>query len=198
MCLEALGVELYTLPRMKHHEAISKYGLDRPDLRYALELMDITSIAADVDFKVFSQVVRNGGVVKGINAKGCGDYSRKDIDDLTEYIKQFGAKGLAWMVVSNEGVKSPISKFFSENEISLILDKMKGEVGDLLLFVADKSPVTAESLGNLRRRLAEQMNLIPHDELKFTWVTEFPLVNYNEEEGHGIRAPPIHITQPKI
>jgi aspartyl-tRNA synthetase len=183
MFLETLGLNLtIPFPRISYDEAMDRYGSDRPDVRFGLELVDITPIAAKTKFKVFSKVVSQGGKVKGINAKGCGDYSRKEIDNLTAFVEKFGAKGLAWMVVTSDGVKSPIAKFFSEDEISAIGKEMDAKPGDLLFFIADKPSIVAESLGNLRLELARQMNLINEEQLSFTWVTDFPLVKYDDEE----------------
>jgi len=180
---ENLGISIVVpFPRITYEEAMDKYGTDRPDLRFDLELVDISDIAADVQFKVFSDTVKKGGRVKGINARGCGGYSRKEIDDLTEFVKGFGAKGLAWFIITEEGIKSPIAKFFTQEQLDEIVKKLKGEKGDLLLFVADESKIVAESLGNLRLELAKRMNLIEKDKYDFVWVTDFPLVEYDEEE----------------
>lgn len=170
------------LPRMTYAEAMNRFGTDRPDMRFGMELVDISEIAAQTEFKVFSGAAAGGGQVKGINAKGCGGYSRKELDDLTDFARNFGAKGLAWMIVEGKSVKSPIAKFFTEEQISAILRNMEAEKGDLLLFVADKPKIVADSLGNLRLEMAKRLDLIHKDQFKFLWVTDFPLVNYNEEE----------------
>ncbi|KXS40493.1 MAG: aspartyl-tRNA synthetase [Candidatus Frackibacter sp. T328-2] len=173
-------------PRMSYQEAMEKYGSDRPDLRFDLELIDISGIVADAEFKVFSGTVANGGQVKGINAKGCADFSRKDLDDLTDYVGIYGAKGLAWIALKEDGINSPITKFLSEGELEKILDKMGAEEGDLLLFVADKPKVVAAALGNLRQRLARKLDLIDKDEFNFVWITDFPLLEEDEDEGRLI------------
>jgi len=180
---DLLNLPLKTpLPRITYAEAMDRYGSDRPDIRFGLELVDISEIAAESEFKVFAGAVANGGQVKGINAKGCGGYSRKEIDDLTAFVANYGAKGLAWMIVEAGGVKSQIAKFFTEEQLSAIVEKLGGKAGDLLLFVADKPKIVADSLGNLRLELAKRLNLVNKDEFKFLWVTDFPLVNFNEEE----------------
>jgi aspartyl-tRNA synthetase len=180
---ELLDIPLKTpLKRMTYAEAMERFGTDRPDTRFGMELVDISDIAEKTDFKVFTGALSKGGQVKGINAKGCGGYSRKEIDELIGFVGNFGAKGLAWMIVTEEGVKSPIGKFFSQEQMSEIIKIMGAEPGDLLLFVAGKPKVTADSLGNLRLELARRLNLINGGQFNFVWVTDFPLVNYNEEE----------------
>lgn len=180
---ENLGISLnIPFPRITYEEAVNKFGTDRPDLRFDLELVDISDAVVKSDFKVFSDTVRRGGQVKGINARGCGSYSRKDIDGLTDFVKGFGAKGLAWFIITEDGIKSPIAKFFTQQQLDDIVEKMKGEKGDLLLFVADEPKIVAESLGNLRLELAKRMNLIDKNKYEFVWITDFPLVEYDEEE----------------
>lgn len=180
---DLLNVPLKTpLPRITYAEAMDRFGTDRPDTRFGMELVDISAIAGQTEFKVFNSVVSGGGQVKGINARNCGGYSRKEIDELTTFVGNYGAKGLAWMIVEKEGVKSPISKFFAEDQISGILSEMQAKPGDLLLFIADKPKIVADSLGNLRLELAKRMNLLNKGQFKFVWVTDFPLVNLNEDE----------------
>lgn len=168
--------------RMTYADAIDRYGSDKPDLRFGLELKDITDIAAGSDFKVFADIAKSGGQVKGINAKSCAGYSRKEIEDLVQYVAIYGAKGLAHIVVEEEGPRSPIAKFFKEEEMQAILDKMEAQPGDLLLFVADKPQIVAESLGHLRIEIAKKMDLIDEDELNFLWVVDFPLLEWDEED----------------
>lgn len=168
--------------RLTYNEALERYGSDKPDLRFGLELKDITEIVKGCQFKVFTHVAQNGGKVKGINAKGCGNYSRKDIDDLTKFVSIYGAKGLAYIIVTGEGIKSPIAKFFSEEEINNILAKLSAEPGDLLLFVADKPKIVNDSLGHLRLELGNRLKLINPEELNFLWVIDFPLLEWDEEE----------------
>lgn len=180
---ETLGREIVTpLPRLTYKEAMERYGSDKPDLRFGMELKDIGEYVKESDFKVFADIVKNGGQVKGINAKGCSHFSRKDIDDLTKFAAIYGAKGLAYIIVTEEGVKSPIVKFFTEEQINNILAKLEAKAGDLLLFVADKPKVVAESLGHLRQELAKRLDLINEDEFNFLWVVEFPLLEWDEEE----------------
>lgn len=180
---QTLGKTIDTpFPRLTYREAIDRFGSDRPDLRFGMELIDISHIARDCGFKVFSSAVQNGGQVKGINAKSCGGYSRKEVDDLTSFVNNFGAKGLAWIIVTEDGVKSPIAKFFSEQEMSAIKQALRGEPGDLLLFVADNSQVVAEALGALRLELGKRLQLAKPDDFHFAWVVEFPLLEYDAEE----------------
>ena len=161
---------------------MDRFGSDKPDLRFGMELKDISEYVKDSEFKVFAEIVKNGGQVKGINAKGYNHFSRKDIDDLTKFVAIYGAKGLAYINITEEGIKSPIAKFFTEEQLNNILAKLEAEPGDLLLFVADKPKVVAESLGHLRQELAKRLNLIDEDELNFLWVVEFPLLEWDEEE----------------
>ena len=180
---DAAGINVETpFPRLTYQEAIDRYGSDKPDLRFGLELKDLTDIVSKSDFKVFAAVAASGGQVKGINAKGCADFSRKEIDDLTQFVAIYGAKGLAYIVVTAEGLKSPILKFFKEEEIKEMLDRFEAQPGDLLFFVADKPAVVAAALGALRIELAKKKNLIGSDEFKFVWVVDFPLVEYDEVE----------------
>ncbi|MCL4439512.1 MAG: aspartate--tRNA ligase [Firmicutes bacterium] len=184
---KAAGITVETpFPRFTYREAMDRYGSDKPDLRFGMELKDFTGIAAGSDFKVFAAVAVSGGQVKGINAKGCAHFSRKEIDDLTQFVAIYGAKGLAYIVVTEDGLKSPILKFFKDEEIKVMLDKFEAEPGDLLFFVADQPSVVAAALGALRIELAKKKNLIDHDVYKFAWVVEFPLVEYDEEERRWV------------
>ncbi|MFO7819423.1 MAG: aspartate--tRNA ligase [Halanaerobacter sp.] len=173
-------------PQMSYEEAVRRYGTDRPDTRFGMELKDLSEVVADSEFNVFSGTVAEGGQVKGINAKGCADFSRGDIDKLTDFVAEYGAKGLAWIKVREDGVDSPIAKFLSEEEIEGILAKMDAKPGDLLLFVADNPKVVAASLANLRLKLAKELDLIPEDEFDFLWVTDFPLLEWDGEEERYI------------
>ena len=170
------------IPRITYQEAIDRYGTDKPDLRFGLELKDVTQAVANSNFKVFSQVVDQGGQVKGINAKGCADYTRKQIDDLTQFVGRYGAKGLAWITVKDGELKSPIVKFFTNQELEQLKQILEAEEGDLLLFVADKPQVVADALGALRLKLGEELELINENEYKFCWVIDFPLVEYDPDE----------------
>ncbi|SKA81363.1 aspartyl-tRNA synthetase [Caloramator quimbayensis] len=174
--------------RMPYKEAIEKYGSDKPDLRFGMEIIDIKDVVKSSSFKVFSDVVASGGEIRGINAKGCADFGRKEIDRLTEYVKTYGAKGIAWIAIKENEIKSSFAKFMTEDELKAIIDRMDGKVGDLLLIIADKSKTAFASLGALRLELGRKLNLIGPDnnEYKFLWVTEFPLVEFDEEEGRYV------------
>ncbi|MEG1500754.1 MAG: aspartate--tRNA ligase, partial [Clostridiales bacterium] len=169
-------------PRITWQEAMDLYGSDKPDLRFGLPIVDIADIAQESEFKVFASIAKKGGWVRGINAKGCGKYSRKDLDDLTAYAAIYGAKGLAWVIVGEEGLKSPILKFFTQEQIDAICQRMDAQAGDLLLFVAADFRIAADSLGHLRLEIAKREGLYDEDEYNFIWVTEFPLFEYDEEE----------------
>jgi len=178
-----IDIEL-PITRLTYKEAMERYGLDKPDIRFGFELVDLGEIVKNCGFKVFTSAIENGGAVKAINVKGYGDqFSRKDITKLEDYVKNYGAKGLAWIKVTDEGVTSPIAKFFTEEEMTALLNTTDAAAGDLILFVADKMQVVYDSLGHLRNEVAKILNLINKDEFKFVWVTEFPLFEYDEEEG---------------
>lgn len=185
---ELKGIEIkLPIKRMTYKESMERFGVDKPDLRFGFELVDISHIVEESEFKVFSGTVKNGGCVKGINVKGYGDeFTRKDISKLEDYVKDFGAKGLAWIKMTEKGITSPIAKFLSEEELNSILETMNGEKGDLLLFVADKLNIVFDSLGNLRNEVARKLNLIDEDELNLIWITEFPLFEYDEEENRYV------------
>src|SRR5699024_5895025 len=171
------------IKRITYKESMERFGVDKPDLRFGFELVDISSVVKNSEFKVFSETIKNGGSVQGINVKGYGDkFSRKDISSLEKYIKDYGAKGLAWIKITNDGISSPIAKFLEEDELEGILKTMSGEKGDLLLFVADKLSVVYDSLGNLRNEVAKRLKIIEKDDLKLVWITEFPLFEYDDEE----------------
>jgi len=177
-------------PRMSYDEAISRYGTDRPDIRFGMQLVDISDLVAECGFGVFSKTVAQGGLVKGVRAPNCGMYSRRQIDELTEMVKRGGAKGLAWMALGEEGgVRSSFAKFLNEDEVGAIIARMEGEPGDLLLFVADKSKVVNTALGNLRLQLGNRLGLRNGDTLAFCWVIDFPLFEWDEE---GQRWDPSH------
>jgi len=181
---EALGVELETpFPRITYREAMDRYGSDKPDIRFGFELVNVSDIVANSGFKVFSDAVKNGGSVRLINAKGCGaKFSRRDIDSLVEFVKIYKAKGMAWIVVEENELKSAITKFLSEEEIKGILERAGAEPGDLICFCADKDKIVFDSLGALRLELAKRLGILNKNEFKFIWVTEFPLFEYDEEE----------------
>ena len=180
---DVLGVELDTpFPRLSYAEAVGRYGLDKPDTRFELELKDVSDIVVKSDFKVFANVVKKGGIVKALNAKGCVDMSRKDIDDLTAFVSVYRAKGLAWVKIRDDGWQSPIAKFFSESEKEELARCIDMQTGDLVFFVADQPKVTNEALGHLRNHLGKKLELIDEKAFNFVWVTQFPLMEYDENE----------------
>ncbi|HOP99678.1 MAG TPA: aspartate--tRNA ligase [Acetivibrio clariflavus] len=181
---EALGIKLETpFIRMPYQEAMDRFGTDKPDIRFGLELVNVSDLVENCGFKVFADAVKNGGSVRAINAKGGGrHFSRREIDSLGEFVKTYRAKGLAWIVVEENELKSPITKFFTEEETKAILDRVGAEPGDLVCFVADKNEVVYDALGQLRLEIARKMDLIDESQFKFLWVTEFPLLEYDEEE----------------
>lgn len=171
------------LPRYSHHDVMERYGTDKPDLRFGMELVDIGEIASSCEFGVFKNVIDGGGRVRGINAKGAAEkYSRKMIDELTEWLRDYGAKGLAFFRVKEGALDSPIAKFFTEDQQKAIINKLEGEPGDLLFFVAAPGPVTSAALAALRNRLGKELELYDPAEMKTAWVIDFPLLGYNEEE----------------
>ena len=169
-------------PSMTWAEAMDRYGIDRPDLRFGLELKNVSDIVANADFKVFASVVKNGGLVKAINAKGCAEFTRREIDELTEFAAVYRAKGLAWIKIKEDQWQSPIAKFFSEDEKQALKERLDLEPGDIVFFVADQPKVTNEALGQLRNELARRLGLIDDKEFKFIWVTHFPMFEYDETE----------------
>jgi len=169
-------------PQITFAESIERFGLDRPDMRFDLELCDISDIVKNSGFKVFSQVIKNGGIVKALNAKGCIHFSRKEIDDLTEFVAIYRAKGLAWIKVKDNEWQSPITKFFSDDEKEKMKERINMEPGDLVFFVADHPKITNDALGYLRNHLGKKLGLIKDDDYKFVWVTEFPLMEYDDLE----------------
>jgi aspartyl-tRNA synthetase len=181
---ETLGIELQPpFPRLTFAEAMNRYGTDRPDVRFGMELVDLTGIASTCDFKVFRDTADRGGTIRAINAKGCGEMTRKDLDQLTEYVAQFGAKGLAWVKIKPNGEwQSPIGKFFTEEERAAIAAATAAVEGDLLFFGADTTKVVCQVLGELRVELARRLELLKKDEFRFTWVTDFPLMEYDDKE----------------
>ncbi|MBC8537699.1 aspartate--tRNA ligase [Christensenellaceae bacterium NSJ-63] len=183
---DVMGIDIKTpLRRIPWQEAMERYGSDKPDTRFGMELMDISDIAKGCSFKVFSGAVENGGSVRCINAKKAG-LSRKEIDALGEFVKTYGAKGLAWMNFKEEGMASPIAKFLTEEEIAAITERTGAQTGDLLLFVADRNKVVFDSLGALRLHLAHKLGLIDENRFDLLWVTEFPQFEYSEEEGRYV------------
>lgn len=169
--------------RMVYKEAMEKYGSDKPDLRFGMEITDLTDEVKACDFKVFKDAIENGGSVRALCLKGGASMGRKDIDRLGEFVKTFKAKGLAWIQLKDDEIKSPISKFLKEEEMNAVIDKMKAEKGDMILILADKNSVVFQGLGQLRLELAKKFDLIKDkNEFNFCWITEFPLFEYDEEE----------------
>lgn len=179
---ETVGVEL-ELPfqRITYADAMNKYGSDKPDLRFGLEIEDITDIVAGSDVKVFASVAAGGGVVKALNAKGCASWSRKELDDLQPFAARYGGKGLAWITVKDGEWRGPIVKFLKPEEIAALTERLQVEEGDLLTFSADKKKVVADVLGNLRSKLGKDLGLIDESKFKFAWVVDFPLLGWDEE-----------------
>ena len=179
---DTLGVEVTTpFPRLSFAEAMSRYGNDKPDTRFALELIDVADIVKDSDLKVFSTVVENGGHVKALNLKGLADeYSRKDADSLAQFVAKYGAKGLAWLKVEEDGLKGPIAKFLVNQETTL-RERLDAEVGDIIFFCADKPSVVAQSLSELRLHFGRKHELIDKTKFNFLWVVDWPLLEYDKD-----------------
>jgi len=180
---EGCQIDITTpFPRISYDDAMLKYGSDQPDMRFDWEIKDITDLVKDVDFKVFASAIAGGGVVRALNARTCGSFTRKEIDDLGRMAVEFGAKGLAWINVTETELKSPITKFFSEEKMQSILETLDAKPGDLLLFGADQANIVARVLGVLRLNLGRRLNLCDPNKLAFTWVLGFPLLEYDAEE----------------
>ncbi len=181
---EALNIDVETpFLRMPYAEAMERFGSDKPDIRFGMELINMSDMVANCGFKVFTDAVAMGGSVRAINAKGCAKFSRKEIDALVEVVKTYKAKGMAWISISPENeIKSSFAKFMSEDEMKSILDRAQAEPGDLICFVADKNNVVFDALGQLRLEIARKLDILNPDEFKFLWVTEFPLFEYDEDE----------------
>ena len=184
---DTLGVEVTTpFPRLSFAEAMSRYGNDKPDTRFALELIDVADIVKDSDLKVFSTVVENGGHVKALNLKGLADeYSRKDADSLAQFVAKYGAKGLAWLKVEEDGLKGPIAKFLVNQETAL-RERLDAEVGDIIFFCADKPSVVAQSLSELRLHFGRKHDLIDQSKFNFLWVVDWPLLEYDEDANRYV------------
>ena len=182
---ETIGVEVkLPVERMTYAEAMERYGSDKPDTRFGFELKDVSPVVKDCGFVVFTGALEKGGSVRGINALGQGDMPRKKIDALVEFVKGYGAKGLAYLAINADGTyKSSFAKFMTEEELAALVVAMSGKPGDLLLFAADEDDVVFDVLGNLRLEIARNLDLLKKDEYKFLWVTEFPLLEYSKEEG---------------
>ena len=181
---QTMGIDIkLPLKRLPYKEAMDRYGSDKPDTRFDLELINVSDIVANSGFQVFSSVVKNGGSVRAINAKGCVDkFARREIDALVDFVKIYGAKGMAWISMKEDGMQSPITKFFTEEEMDALLKRLGAETGDIIFFVGDKDKVVYDSLGNLRLKLAEKLELIDESVFDLLWVVDFPLFEYSEED----------------
>jgi aspartyl-tRNA synthetase len=180
---DALEVDLNTpFERLSYDDAVGRFGLDKPDIRFALELVDISDIVQDAGFKLFSDVVKKGGIVKALNAKGCINFTRKEIDDLTEFVSIYRAKGLAWIKVREDSWQSPIAKFFTDDEKQALAKRIDMQPGDLVFFVADQPKIANEALGHLRNFLGKKLGMIDEDTFRFVWITRFPLLEFDENE----------------
>ena len=188
ICKEAIGLEVsLPIPRITWQDAMDRYGSDKPDTRFGMELTNVTDVVKGCGFSVFTSAIENGGSVRGINAKGQAEMPRKKIDALVEFAKGYGAKGLAYLAVLPDGTyKSSFAKFMTEEELKALVEAMGGENGDLLLFAADKNKIVYSVLGALRLEVAKQMDIIDNDKFNFVWVTEFPLLEYSEEEDRYV------------
>ena len=182
---EVIGVDVQLpIQRMTYKEAMERFGSDKPDLRFGMELCDVTDVVKDCEFVVFKNAVEAGGSVRGINAEGQGAMPRKKIDALVDFAKGYGAKGLAYIAIHEDGtMKSSFAKFMKDEEMQALVEKMNGKPGDLLLFAADKSKLVYDVLGALRLEIADQLGLLKKDEYRFVWITEFPLLEWSEELG---------------
>ncbi|MDU3182982.1 MAG: aspartate--tRNA ligase [Staphylococcus lugdunensis] len=187
---EVKGIDVEgPFPRMTYNEAMSRYGSDKPDTRFDMELIDVSKLGTEMDFKVFKDTVNQNGQVKAIVAKGAADnYTRKDMDGLTEFVNIYGAKGLAWVKVVEEGLSGPIARFFEDANVATLTELTGAEPGDLVMFVADKPNVVAQSLGALRIKLAKELGLIDETKLNFLWVTDWPLLEYDEDAKRYVAA----------
>lgn len=184
---EAVGAKLdIPFKRLTWDEAMDKYGSDKPDLRFGMEFSDLSATVKGSDFKVFESVLQNGGQVKAIKVDGYAAIPRRELDGLVEYVARFGAKGLAWISYTEDGIKSPIAKFFSEDILAGIKEKMQAKAGDLVLLIADKPAVVAHALGELRLEMGRRRNLIDPDKLCFLWVVDFPMFEYSEEDKRWV------------
>ncbi|CRZ34982.1 aspartyl-tRNA synthetase [Herbinix hemicellulosilytica] len=185
---ECIGIDVeLPIPRMTYAEAMERFGSDKPDIRFGMELKNVSEIVKNCGFGVFTSAIENGGSVRGINAQGQANMPRKQIDSLVDFVKDFGAKGLAYLAINEDGsYKSSFAKFMTEQELADLVNAMEGKPGDLLLFAADKDDIVFAALGNLRVELAKRLDLLNKDEYKFLWVTEFPLLEYSEEEGRYV------------
>jgi aspartyl-tRNA synthetase len=180
---DALDVDLNTpFERLSYDDAVGRFGLDKPDIRFALELVDISDIVQNAGFKLFSDVAKKGGIVKALNAKGCINFTRKEIDDLSEFVSIYRAKGLAWIKVREDSWQSPIAKFFTDDEKQALTKRIDMQPGDLVFFVADQPKITNEALGQLRNFLGKKLGMVDENTFSFVWITRFPLLEFDENE----------------
>jgi aspartyl-tRNA synthetase len=180
---DVLDIDLNVpFPQLSYEDAVGRFGLDKPDIRFGLELVDISDIVEKAGFKVFSDAVKKGGMVKALNAKGCLNFTRKEIDDMADFVSVYRAKGLAWIKVHEESWQSPIAKFFSDEEKAALARRIDMQAGDLVFFVADQPKIVNEALGHLRNLLGKKLGLIQENTFSFVWVTRFPLLEYDENE----------------
>ena len=180
---DVLDIDLKTpFPRLSYEDAVGRFGLDKPDIRFDMELVNISDIVENAGFKVFADAVKKDGIVKALNAKGCNNFTRKEIDDLTGFVTVYRAKGLAWIKVHEDSWQSPIAKFFTEDEKQALAQRIDMQPGDLVFFVADQPKITNEALGNLRNFLGKKLGLLQENTFSFVWVTRFPLLEYDENE----------------
>lgn len=180
---ETIGVDIpRPFQRLTYAEAMGKYGSDKPDLRFGLELADVSDIVANSGVKVFANVIAGGGIVKALNAKGCANWTRKELDDLAPFAARYGGKGLAWIQIKGGEWRGPIVKFMSETEIAQLTERLGAEEGDVLIFSADKPKIVNDVLGSLRLKIGRDLGLIDESVFKFAWIVDFPLLSYDEEE----------------
>ncbi|MBP7174939.1 MAG: aspartate--tRNA ligase [Thermoclostridium sp.] len=185
---QVLGIEVQTpFPRLTYQEAMERFGSDKPDTRFGLELVDVSDLVKDCGFKVFSDAVAKGGSVRALNAKGCGEkFSRREIDALGEFTKTYKAKGMAWIVIEESNLKSPITKFLTEDEVKQILERTDARVGDLICLIADTNAVVFDALGHLRLEIAKKLGFMDDSRANFLWVTEFPMFEHDAEENRWV------------
>src|SRR5579885_1054274 len=176
-------IQQQPFPHLTYSEVMDRYGTDHPDIRFGLPLVEISDLAKESAFRVFAEAVHSGGMVKGLRLPGAASYTRKEVDELTEAARVLGAKGLVTVALGADGIRSPLTRAVSESELHAIISRLEGQTGDLLLFVADSAKVCNDVLSRLRVRLGERLGLIPRDVMGLCWVVDFPLLEWNEEEG---------------
>ena len=177
-----MGIDVGVIPKMTYEEAMESYGCDKPDLRFGMAVKDMTDIFGSTKFKIFESVIKSGGAIKGILGTGCGDFSRKITDELTEFVGKYGAKGLVWLKVTENSLEGPSAKFFEPETLDEIKEDLEARAGDMVFMVAADSKIASVSLGQLRLEIAKRKNLLKRNEFKFTWVTDFPMFEFSETE----------------